>query len=188
MKIRRMISMVLAVMLSLACVLPVSAAEWKPNKMESDLAKEIEENNSRVAQLWQKALSESTSGVYRMGDEPRWDDAVPLASLTSATVTHWHMHGFKIVDLIFKATFTTITNPYGATVIDSVRTITATGANDNTVVTVDDYSYTFLDGGRTIATTFSCTIGVRNTGETSYTYFSKDYYVEFYVSGSGQVY
>lgn len=188
MKNRKIISLVLALVLLLSCAVPVNAAEWNPNGVDSSIAEQIEENNKRVAQLWQKALSESTSEVYRMGDELLCDAPIPWASLKSATATHWHWYGFKIVDLIFKATFTTTTNAAGATVVDKVRTLTATGADDNTVVTVDDYSYTFIDSGRTIATTFSCTVGVWDSEDGYYSYFSQDYYVEFYVSGGGTVY
>lgn len=188
MKIRKIFSVLLALSLVLSCVLSVSAAEWNPHNVDGSVAEQIEESNARVAQLWQKALSESISPVYRMGDEPQWDEPISRASLHTATAEHWHWHGIHIVTFIFKATFTTTTNTAGATVIDNVRTITATGGDDDTVVTVDDYVYTLIDSGRTIAATYSCTVGVWDSNDGHYSYFSKNYYVEFYVGGGGNVF
>lgn len=162
---------------------PYTSLDWQQITLDID-----DSTIDYFKSLAEKALEESTSQVYRMGDEPQWDDAIPWASLKSATATHWHLYGFKVVDLIFKATFTTTTNAAGATVIDKVRTITATGADDNTVVNVDDYSYTFIDSGRTIATTYSCTVGVWDSEDGYYSYFTQDYYVEFYAGGGGTVY
>lgn len=188
MKIRKIFSVLLALSLVLSCVLSVSAAEWNPHNVDGSVAEQIEESNARVAQLWQKALSESISPVYRMGDEPQWDEPISRASLHTATAEHWHWHGIHIVTFIFKATFTTTTNTAGATVIDNVRTFTATGGDDDTVVTVDDYVYTLIDSGRTIAATYSCTVGVWDSNDGYYSYFSKNYYVEFYVGGGGNVF
>lgn len=188
MKMRKIFAFALALALSLSLAVPASAAEWNPHDVDCSIAEQIEQENRRAAELWQKALAESTSKVYRMGDEQQPDGPIPMASLKTASTTHWHLYGFKIVEFIFKATFTTTTNVAGATVIDDVRTVTAMGKNDNTKVTVDDYSYTLIDSGRTIATTFSCTVGVWDSEEEIYSYFSRDYYVEFYVSGGATVY
>ena len=100
MKIRKIFSVLLALSLVLSCVLSVSAAEWNPHNVDGSVAEQIEESNARVAQLWQKALSESISPVYRMGDEPQWDEPISRASLDTGTAGHWHWHGIQIVAFI----------------------------------------------------------------------------------------
>lgn len=155
--------------------------------VDGKLAEQIAENNRLVDELWQQALAESVSPVYRMGDALAENQVMPLASMKSASTAYYHFYGLNLIGILFKATFSTTTDAYGHEIVDTVRTITATKKNDNTRVTIDDYSYTVIDKGRTIATIFSCTIGTRRTAEDSFSYISYDYYVEFYVNGAANV-
>lgn len=193
MKFRKLAAIALTLVLSVSFSTSASAAEYpdcemigmieSSNELDTRIAKEIEASNLRVEQLWQKAVAESNSGVYRMGDAPLDSAISPLVNLYSASASITEFFGLRVAGIRFKAT-----DLFGNDVIESVRTISATGTNQNSSVTVDDYSYTLIDGSRTIAVKYSCTVGARNSDEESFVYFSKDYYVEFHVSGEAVVY
>lgn len=193
MKFRKLAAIALTLVLSVSFSTSASAAEYpdcemigmieSSNELDTRIAKEIEASNLRVEQLWQKAVAESNSGVYRMGDAPLDSAISPLVNLYSASASITEIFGLRVAGIRFKAT-----DLFGNDVIESVRTISATGTNQNSSVTVDDYSYTLIDGSRTIAVKYSCTVGARNSDEESFVYFSKDYYVEFHVSGEAVVY
>lgn len=188
---KKMFSLCLAMLLLISMIpLTAMAAEMEDQsanigRLDGNLAEQIAENNRRVDELWQQALAESVSPVYRMGDDPAENQVAPFVSVKSASTEYYHFYGLNLIGILFKATFT---DTYGHEIIDTVRTITATKKNDNTRVTVDDYSYTVIDKGRTIATRFSCTIGTRRNAEDSFSYISYDYYVEFYVNGEANVF
>lgn len=198
MKFRKLAAIALTLVLSVSFATSASAAEYpncemigmieSSNELDTRIAKEIEASNLRVEQLWQKAVAESNSGVYRMGDAPLDSAISPLVNLYSASASITEFFGLRVAGIRFKATFSKATDLFGNDVIESVRTISATGTNQNSSVTVDDYSYTLIDGSRTIAVKYSCTVGARNSDEESFVYFSKDYYVEFHVSGEAVVY
>lgn len=189
MKFRRLVALVTALILSASCFVSAYATEWTNDEIEDRIfAKQIIDNNLYVEQLWQRALAKSTSGIFRMNDAQQEIEAVPFAILRSASTTHYQFYGFSYLGILFKATVSTSSDFYGNEVIDSVRTINATGTSNRIVVTIDDYAYTLIDNGRTIATRYSCTLGTRARTEDPFTYFSYDYYVEFYVNGGAMVY
>ena len=190
---KKLLSLCLAVLMLIG-MMPMTAMATEvedqssnTGSIDSSLVEQAAENKKRVEELWQQALSESVSPVYRMGDTPMENQAIPFASLKSASTPYYHYYGLNFIGILFKATFSTTTDTYEHEIIESVRTIKATGTTDDTLVTVDDYSYTLIDHGRTIATKFCCTIGTRENEEDSYFYFSYDYYVEFYVNGEANV-
>lgn len=200
MKFRKLYALVLVLVLSISCPVSAYATELPKDEkgdrgitenignVEDSLVNQIKENNMHVERLWQNALAESITDVYRMGETPLENEIYPVADLKTASTKHYHWYGLYYVGILFKATFTTYTNSGGSEFVGSVRTISATGTSNNTLVSVDDYSYTLIDQGRTIATNFSCTIGTRRSEEDTYHYFSYDYYVEFRVTGEGHVY
>lgn len=151
---------------------------------------EIENHNNQVEQLWQAALAESKlpeNSRYILNTQ---NPAARSYKTNSISYVDW-VGPLSFASLSFSATYTTTTNAYGSTVIDQVRDINAYGRTSSTTVDVRDYNYALIDSRRTIATNYSCQVGVQKTdsdGNKSFSYYTRAYYVEFYVSGGANVY
>lgn len=205
---KRLISFIMAMVITMSiCVTSAFAAEPKQantyvdengviiivansDEEYNDIINNIEEQNHRVEQLWQAALVESQLP----------ENSTNIVAPKKLTARSYETNSISYIDwvgllsfasLSFTATYTTTTNGYGATIIDEVRDIHAYGNTSSTTVDVRDYDYALIDGRRTIATNYSCQVGVQKTdtdGSTSFSYYTREYYVEFYVSGSANVY
>ena len=156
----------------------------------NDIINDIEEQNDRVEQLWQAALQEAQLPENNKNIVPPRNLMARSYETNSISYIDW-VGLLSFASLSFSATYTTTTNSYGATIIDEVRDIHAYGNTSSTTVDVRDYDYTLIDGRRTIATNYSCQVGVQKTnsdGSTSFSYYTREYYVEFYASGGANVY
>lgn len=156
----------------------------------NNIINDIEEQNDRVEQLWQAALQESKLPENNKNIVPLRNLMARSYETNSISYIDW-VGLLSFASLSFSATYTTTTNSYGATIIDEVRDIHAYGNTSSTTVDVRDYDYTLIDGRRTIATNYSCQVGVQKTnsdGSTSFSYYTREYYVEFYASGGANVY
>lgn len=197
---KRLFCLILSLVMCASLCTPAFAAEL-PEPMANDailitvntqeeldaLIAEIEAHNLRAAELWQAALAESCA-------VPRNNVSNQFQPYATQDYVYAHDTYYGVVGLLtlysitFWATFTTTTNVYGSTVLDKVRDIGAFGTNDNTQVTINDYYYTIIDQGRTIATNYSTTVGVKASDENSYSYYALDFYVEFYATGGANAY
>lgn len=197
---RKMVSLFLVFILSISLCTPAFATEIPETEATGAIlitvdtqeeyeavVAEIEEHNQRSAQLWQQALTDSGTPV--METTGLQSEVMPLSSYEVVSEYYTDYVGFFTPAYItFSATFTTTTNTYGSTIIDQVRNITAYGRSNGTTVTVNDYLYTIIDSGRTIATNYSCVVGVKVADAENYSYYSREYYVEFYATGGANVY
>lgn len=204
-KIKHIISMALALILGMSLCAPAYATEAQeendsecailitvnsPEEYDNVVA-ELEAHNIRANQLWQQALSESRlpENQASLLGLNNLDTAVTLSSyvVNSKTYNDW-IDFFTVAYLTFSATYTTTSNVYGATVLGEIRDIDVYGRANGTTVTVRDYDTTRIDSGRTLAVHYSCRVGVLNSNDNTYTYYSRQYYVEFYASGGALVY
>lgn len=204
-KTKHIISMVLALILSISLCAPAYATEVQeesnsecailitvnsPEEYDNVVA-ELEAHNVRANQLWQQALSESQLPENQ-------ESLLGLDNLDTAATTRSYILNskpyndridfFTFAYLTFSATYTTTSNVYGATVLGEIRDIDVYGRANGTTVTMRDYDTTRIDGGRTLAVHYSCRVGVLSSNDNTYTYYSRQYYVEFYASGEALVY
>ena len=152
------------------------------------IVQENEAHNRKVEQLWQQALSESGTQAHAV---PRSQIGVMSADgYVVASKDYYDSIGLFVSAYVgFSATFTTTTNLFGTTTISEVRSINAYAGNSDSVLTVNDSSYSLIDSNRTIAVHYSCLVGVRISSESgNYDYYTRSYYVEFHVDGSAIVY
>lgn len=147
---------------------------------------EIEAHNSRADQLWQQALAESGASAL---PSPVWETngIMPrIYRVASVNYRDW-IGALELACVAFSATFNTTTNQYGSEMIGEVYNISAYGYYGSTTVSVNNSQYAIIDSGRTISAQFSCQVGIRHEGESYYTYYTRSYYVEFYVNGNANV-
>lgn len=147
---------------------------------------EIEAHNSRADQLWQQALAESGTSAL---SSPVWETSgIMPRTYKVASVNYPDWVGFlRTAFVAFSATFNTTTNQYGSEIIGEVYNISAYGYYGGTTVSVNNSQYSIIDSGRTISTHFSCLVGVKTEEDVNYTYYTKNYYVEFYANGNANV-
>lgn len=203
-KTKHIISMVLALILSISLCAPAYATEAQeennsecailitvnsPEEYDNVVA-ELEAHNARANQLWQQALSESWLPESQTSAPGLNNDtAAPLSSyVVNSKPYNDFISFFTVAYLTFSATYTTTSNVNGATVLGEIRDIDVYGRANGTTVTVRDSDKTRIDSGRTLAVHYSCRVGVLNSSDNTYSYYSRQYYVEFYASGGALVY
>lgn len=149
------------------------------------LVAQIEADNMRAQQLWEQAVEESllpeNQVGYTMGISP-------YATTYVTSVNKSEFFGSLYRTITFEALYTKTTNVAGATVIGSVKSISAYAQSSADAVTVLSKNYTLTDSARTIAANYSLRIRIYNSSSGTSNTYSKQYYVEFYVSGNGRVY
>lgn len=144
---------------------------------------DLKEKNARAQKLWEQAVQESYLPENQMVDRT---PIVPYAETVYLnSITHWEV---LLYNITFEASYTKTQNTAGATVIGSVKNITAYMFNSKDKISILNKSYKLIDAARTIAANYSCRISVYNQSSGTYHNYSKQYYVEFYVGGTAKVY
>ena len=149
------------------------------------LVAQIEAENMCAQQLWDQAVEESLLPENQVNYA---GSISPYATTYVATASKVQFFGLKSTTITFEALFTKTTNVAGATVFGSVKSTSAYAQNSRDKVTVLAKSHKLIDSARTIAANYSLRISIYDSSSGSSNVYSKQYYVEFYVSGNGRLY
>lgn len=196
---KKIFSLILALSISLSMCTSAFAAEANISTPPSTLSQEeyeqaiaqLEAENAQAEALWQQALAESQRPENVIYNTP--DNAEALVApygnyrVLGAFDSYYYQPAMSTAEYTMTLTYKVDTNNYGSEVFGEIRSIDAYGNTSETEVIVNDYEYTRLDAGRTIAVNYSLRIGVPRWDNVM-CYFTKVVYVEFYISGSSRVY
>ena len=150
-----------------------------------EIVAQIEADNMRTQQLWEQALEESLLPENQSNPN---SSIIPYTTYYVASASKSEFYGLVYANVTFELLYSKMTNVAGATVFNSVKSVSAYATSSQNTLTLLSKNYTFLDSGRTVGVNYAYRMKVYDSSDGTYNTYSKNHYVEFYVgSGTGRV-